>query len=81
MKKALKVSDLIQTEEKQSKDIEFTHELKTVCGWAETWVRPQETIIKNIVYLGVCSVDGDIFAVYIDDTIRIFKGFLNDGTY
>jgi len=82
MKKALKVSDLIQTEESKGssghwskgKGIEFTHEL--------TCDTPQDSRIDRIVYLGYCQKDGDMFAVYSQESYTtIYKGHLNDGTY
>ena len=82
MNNALKVSDLIQTKEKQSKGIEFTHELKGSCGWDRTNDTPQHTQVGKIVYLGYCPKDGDMFAIYTQGSyINIYKGYLNDGTY
>jgi hypothetical protein len=37
---------------------------------------------KDIVYLGSCKQDGDMFAVHgSDGYVRIFKGELNSGMY
>ena len=82
MKKALRVSDLIQTEISKSKGIEFTHELISNSGYWSTCDTPQHPNIDRIVYLGYCQKDGDMFAVYSQESyITIYKGHLNDGTY
>lgn len=36
---------------------------------------------NKVVYLGRCSQDGDMFAVYYCGLILIFKGYINSGMY
>jgi hypothetical protein len=67
--------------QKESKGIEFTHNLGTSDGWHKSRVKSSNPRIEKIVYLGKCVVDGDMFAVYSSDGIGIYKGNLNDGTY
>lgn len=77
MKQVLKVSDLEKTEKKP---VEFTHFLNAhEVGWSKTDSKPHE--FEKVVYLGFCNADGDMFSVYGDGYIRIFKGHLNDGVY
>lgn len=80
MRQALKVSDLIQSKNKKevSKKIEITHYILSGL-WLEMDTPIDKT--QTLVYLGKCSVDGDMFACYGGDTIVICKGHLNDGTY
>jgi hypothetical protein len=67
--------------QKESKGIEFTHYFNPK-GWGEATIVPQDRQIVKIVYLGKCQTDGDMFAVYFNaNTINVFKGNLNDGTY
>lgn len=79
MKQVLKVSDLEQTETKKLKPIEFTHYLHSSNGWVENDFPMSGH--NPIIYLGKCETDGDMFASYRDNCIRIFKGHLNDGVY
>ena len=64
---------------KESKDIEFTKILSTSSGWQDTCYEGYK--FEKIVYLGKCKHDGDMFACYLEGTITIRKGNLNDGTY
>jgi hypothetical protein len=64
---------------KESKGIEFTHYLNNSSGWNNAM--DEFSDVKKVVYLGKCSVDGDMFACYAGDIISIRKGNLNDGTY
>jgi hypothetical protein len=66
--------------QKESKGIEFTHCLNPSNGWLEATLTI-DTYIEKIVYLGQCILDGDMFAVYGEYGIGIWKGNLNDGTY
>ena len=65
----------------ESKGVEFTHCLHHVYGWKKTNATPNN--FNKIAYLGKCDVDGDMFAAYFEeeDTIAIYKGNLNNGTY
>lgn len=62
----------------KSKGIEFTY-VQERKGWATPYYLPSD--MKKIVYLGKCSIDGDMFCTYIKDRVLIYKGNLNDGTY
>jgi len=64
----------------ESKGVEFTHELVSDEGWISTDESPSD--YKQIVYLGKCDSDGDMFAAYLKNgCIYIYKGNLNNGTY
>lgn len=52
------------------------------------WQKVERVTVKNylhsadkVVYLGKCEEDGDMFALYTNGFIMIFKGHLNSGTY
>ncbi len=69
-------------EPKQALDnpVEFTHVLNGDDGWSNTAALPKD--FHKVVYLGNCSVDGDMFAAYSNaGLIIIFKGHLNSGKY
>ena len=79
MKKAIRI-DEPKSEDK--KPIEFTHCLFTGSGWDTASLSSNYDDIKKIVYLGSCSSDGDMFAVYFDGGhISIYRGHLNSGEY
>lgn len=61
--------------------IVFTHYLNTTVGFEETEAKPNE--FTQISYLGKCTVDGDMFAAKRtqNNSILVFKGHLNNGTY
>jgi len=67
--------------EEESKGIEFTHYLNGKEGWKKSNSNFDE--YSKVVYLGKCDIDGDMFAGYFKqaETIVIYKGNLNDGTY
>lgn len=85
MRQVLKVSDLIQKEEKkESKGIEFTHVLHETTGWSICVGFVGKGFTEDdIVYLGQSETHGDMFALYRKkyNDILIYKGHLNDGTY
>jgi len=66
------------------KPIEFNYR-KQGGGWKPLTDRESHRYIstaKNIVYLGFCRQDGDMFSVKTcDEYIMIFKGKLNSGCY
>lgn len=64
------------------KEIELTARKKTD-GWKLLLDKGKSYLsrAKKVVYLGKCEQDGDMFAVYQDDFIRIFRGHLNSGKY
>lgn len=64
---------------KEEKPVEFTHYFEEGKGWAVAIIRPSE--YEKIVYLGNCMFNGDMFAVYVDGHIAIYKGHLNSGRY
>lgn len=66
-------------EETKEKPVEFTECLDMIIGWRPSLVEPKD--YDRIVYLGNCAADGDMFAVYNDKYISIFKGHLNSGKY
>lgn len=66
------------------KPVEFTHISNNLCGWMKTEIKPDDSRISKIAYLGKCAVDGDMFSVYFKSaicTIAIFKDYLNSGKY
>jgi hypothetical protein len=69
-----------ETPKEESKGIEFTHHLNGFQGWSTTINKPND--YESISYLGKCNGDGDMFACVSDhNTIVIYKGNLNNGTY
>ena len=64
---------------KDLKPIEFTHILDGGSGWEETTSKPDEW--NEIIYLGKCKFDGDMFCCINLNVIDIYKGHLNDGVY
>lgn len=77
--------DAVDKPKKELKPIKFTHLLSIEEGWrcVEQKDKYHFGYIVKVVYLGRCSKDGDMFAVYYshDGAINIFKGHLNDGVY
>lgn len=65
--------------------VKFTHRMIQDEGWMKLdslFDMSQLGSIEDIVYLGNCSYDGDMFAVYYSvGSIEILKGELNDGIY
>ncbi len=54
------------------------NKVKTVHGWRTiTYLKE----INRVVYLGKCSLDGDVFAVYHKGNISFAKGSLNNGIF
>ena len=68
----------IDEPKENSKELVFTRSLGDN-GWCSTCTSPRD--YDKIVYLGRCSVDGDMFAAYGHGSIGIFKGHLNSGKY
>lgn len=66
-------------EPKEKKPIEFTHHLDGSNGWIKTILHPNDC--QEIIYLGKCSIDGDMFCAKGKNVIDIVKGNLNDGVY
>jgi hypothetical protein len=59
----------------EHKDIEFTH-FFTDKGWVKNYIPP--TRYKNIVCVGKCNDNEDMFAAYTTDGLfTIYKGHLN----
>lgn len=81
MKKAISIPELLAGEKQtESKGIEFTHYLDVTTGWVMINDSPSKYL--NIIYLGKCKVDGDMFYLRNEDgNILIYKGHLNNGTY
>lgn len=65
--------------EKKEKPVEFTACFSGYEGWLKSTTNPDE--YEKVVYLGNCSVDGDMFACYNGKSIDIYKGHLNSGKY
>ena len=76
MKEVIRIEGEKSTEEKP---VEFTHEMNECSGWQLSPFGTEHFL--KIVYLGECSVDGDMFAAYSAECISIFKGHLNSGKY
>jgi hypothetical protein len=79
MTKIVSLPQLLRDDTQPQRPIEFTHELTPTSGWAVTTAKPDR--YARVVYLGECSIDGDMFAAYYEvGDISIFKGHYNDGT-
>lgn len=66
------------------KPVEFTHYFDENHGWVEfdEEMHDNPNDIDQIVYLGKCQLDGDMFAAYEEfGAILIYKGHLNSGKY
>lgn len=62
------------------KPVEFTHLLDNAHGWID--ISYTARAFEKVVYLGKCTMDGDMFAAYHDEgIISIYKGHLNSGKY
>lgn len=72
----------IDQEEVNDKPVEFTGYLSDNMGWEnyDSDIHNSPQCFDKIIYLGRCSVDGDMFAC-CNDTIMIYKGHLNSGKY
>lgn len=83
MKYAIRIAE--STKENSTK-IELT-DIKGNSGWKQVGknnISSSEVILKRatkVVYLGCCITDGDMFAIYNQGYIRIYKGYLNSGKY
>jgi hypothetical protein len=67
----------------ESNRVSLTHR-KTTHGWIAVNLNQYEIYLaecEKLVYLGKCSEDGDMFALYIGRYIMIFRGYLNSGMY
>ena len=61
----------------EEKETVFTHELDGYSGYIENNLKV--TYFEKVVYLGNCSLDGDMFACYTEHgAIAIFKGTKGD---
>lgn len=68
--------------EPTEKPIELTN--RKMNGWNSVSSHYEKQYLKQatkVVYLGRCEQDGDMFALYINKFIMIFKGKLNSGKY
>ena len=85
MKRALKVSDLIQIEEKQSKGIELIDCQQHMTDGRMLEVGQSNDNYAVIIYLGFNEYfNKDIFSCYRTKDLEnptIWFGHLNDGTY
>lgn len=79
MKNVIFISEEKSTKEK---NVELTHRKKSN-GWKILMDRGTSYLSQStkVVYLGKCNEDGDMFAVYHDGFIKIFRGHLNNGKY
>lgn len=53
-------------------------------GWMSMSEHQSKKILSQavkVVYLGDCDQDGDMFAIYKEGFIEIYKGHLNNGKY
>lgn len=64
----------------ENKPIQFTHRFIGGSGW-EHFTSQAYYSDFEVLYLGKCNKDGDMFAVYVNNCIEIFKGNLNSGEY
>jgi hypothetical protein len=78
MTKIFSLPQLLRDDTQPQRPIEFTYELTPSAGWTVTTAKPDR--YARVVYLGECSIDGDMFAAYEGGDISIFKGHYNDGT-
>lgn len=70
-----KVKFMSVDEIKQEEKTIFTHYLDTQKGWCDTKTTPNCKNIIRVIYLGKCTRDGDMFAVYYKvGSICIYKG-------
>jgi hypothetical protein len=71
----------ITNQSERGEKVKFTHVFEGENGWEEENIyKPSDA--NKVVFLGECSVDGDMFAAYTNNnTILIFKGHLNSGKY
>ena len=90
MKRALKVSDLIQKEGKTN-PIEITHYRNAI---QDKWISREDYMEESgedinlinpeyrLVHLGFCNKSKlDYFVCVYEGILTFYKGFLNDGTY
>lgn len=65
--------------------IEITHTQGVEeAGWERVLYKNMSDLVGGecvVYYLGRCNIDGDMFAIYDDNTIFIAKGKLNSGKY
>lgn len=66
-------------ESKEPKPIQITHALNHDHGWINEEINIQAE--DELIYLGNCRKDGDMFMCKSDGFISIWKGHLNDGVY
>ena len=59
--------------------VKFTYWQNSLVGWQPCSRNLNK--YEKIVYLGKCSIDGDMFAAHLNEIIFIFKGYLNSGKY
>jgi hypothetical protein len=63
-----------------SKSRTLFYDIHSYTGWVNCELQPDH--ILRVVYLGKCSHDGDMFAIYTKNgQIQIVRGELNDGVY
>jgi len=74
-----KVIFIEQPKEETKKPVEFTYNLNKDNGWVKPKSDPSSFV--KIIYLGKCPINGDFFACYYNEEIRIYKGHLNSGEY
>ena len=66
----------IDKDTKEKKETVFTH-VKDINGWLFTTLyKPKD--FKEVIYVGKCKFDGDMFACKKDGYIEIFKGTKGD---
>jgi hypothetical protein len=77
MKEVIYINDPKKNEDRLS----ITHCFNGTKGWVQ--YTPISLNYDKIVYLGKCSIDGDMFAAYPNNepTIIILRGHLNSGKY
>ena len=66
----------VSRETKKGKKTVFTEVLDRDDGWIDYSGTPSD--FQVVKYLGHCLVDGDMFAVYEEESIDIYKGTKGD---
>lgn len=80
MTKYIDITKIASESEVAKKETVFTHNLNEEAGWvssALTSIDPEK--MKQVIYLGNCREDGDIFAViFYNGLITTYKGVKGD---
>lgn len=75
MKEVIRIPEVKQV---TNRNVEVTHYHDGDNGWIKS---SDIGMPEEVVYLGKCKHDGDMFAAYEKNCIVIYKGHLNSGKY